>query len=190
MQTSAERDAQACMKLLAKEREARFQSAEDFLAKIGPAPQPDQSSSCPSCGAPLQPTDRFCSKCATNTATGQAACRCLACGSVLDGLQRCKGCGRRFSAADHRLSFRSGPLSGIAFRIPEGIFPVGRTQLSDPYVSRCHFNVACLNGSVQIQDADSVNGTFVAGQPADEPTPIISGQSVLVADNTAVYTNK
>jgi len=91
---------------------------------------------------------------------------------------------------DHRLRFTRGALAGRQFRIPQGVYVVGRAELCDrdQHISRRHLRVACLNGSVFLADAGSANKTYVNGQPADTATPLFQGAEVCIAGNTAVYT--
>jgi pSer/pThr/pTyr-binding forkhead associated (FHA) protein len=81
-------------------------------------------------------------------------------------------------------------VAGSEFWIPEGIYVVGRDSLSprDAHISRQHLAVACLNGSLHVQDAGSANKTYVGGQLAEQPTAVSSGSEIRIAGNAAVYT--
>ena len=149
---------------------------------------PESNKFCPSCGNPRQPNARFCGLCgADHNAT--AVVVCLACREAVDRLSSCPGCQRPFSPADHRLVGTLGTLIGQTFRVPEGIYDVGRPSLSprDFNISKCHFRVACSNGTVTIQDAGSANKTYVAGQLADRPIVLALNQKVCIAGNLTTY---
>jgi pSer/pThr/pTyr-binding forkhead associated (FHA) protein len=81
-------------------------------------------------------------------------------------------------------------MTGRIFRIPEGIYVVGRKQLSprDCHISRRHMHVACTNGIVFIQDAGSANRTYIDAKLAKEATQLAAGQQLCIAGNTATYT--
>lgn len=182
---------QACMRLLAKQPEARFQTAEEFIQAINSTAQtPGAGCFCTSCGSEIQPGSRYCPNCGAlvNSDQNQPAW-CFACGTQVGEAAVCANCGRPFSHSDHRLSFSTGTLTGMSFRIPEGIFSVGRDELSprDYHISRQHLSVACLNGTVLVQDAGSANKTYIAGRLADHPIPLTPNQELCIAGNTATY---
>ncbi|MFH1107758.1 MAG: FHA domain-containing protein [Planctomycetota bacterium] len=182
---------QACMRMLAKQPEARFQTAQAFRDALGQRGQVDENARfCTSCGIVLQNGARFCHGCGAElSASGSRSFRCLACGVMADGSTACPGCGRSFSTHDHRLEFGAGALTGLVFRIPEGIYEVGRASLlpRDSHISRRHFRVACSNGAIHVEDAGSANKTYVAGQFAGNPTLLVAGQQLTVAGSTATY---
>ena len=188
---------QACMKLLAKNPDARFQTAQEFIQAIqgqqGQVSMPAiQGCFCNACGTQILPGSRFCSNCGAQLNVSQVqTTRCLACGGLVDDSAACPHCSRLFSPADHRLIFVAGSLSGCIFRIPEGIYIIGRNELSprDCHISRKHLSVACTNGSVFIQDAGSANKTYVGQQIADIAILLASGEQVCIAGNTATYTS-
>jgi len=183
--------AQACMRLLEKDPNSRLQKAEDFIAVLnGTAPAIRAGRFCTGCGTPAQPGFRFCHNCGTALmAVENHSVRCLACGRPAGQEALCTTCGRPFGNSGHHLCFTTGSVAGITFRIPEGIFSVGRNELSpkDFHISRRHFFVACTNGSVCVQDAGSANKTFVGGKLAKLPTPLQPGQQICIAGNTATY---
>jgi serine/threonine protein kinase len=185
--------AQACMLLLAKQREARFQTAAEFIHAVSQTgPNLGRALFCILCGASVQPGSRFCHNCGGELAPGQSLSpQCLACGTAVGGSAVCCGCHRPFSHRDHQLVFRNGPLSGRTFRIPEGIYSVGRDELlpRDSHISRKHFSVACMNGSVVVQDAGSTNKTYIGGRIAIAPTALRSGLEFHVAGSTASYSS-
>jgi hypothetical protein len=183
---------QACMKLMAKRPEDRFQTAEAFLKALK-----GQSSNvggvagfCTSCGASAEAGAKFCRYCGAELGGRPRPARCLACGGEAGETAACPQCRRPFTS-DHRLLFGTGTLTGMTFRIPEGNYVVGRDTLSergDPHISRKHFRVQCLNGCVLVEDAGSTNKTYVAGHPADQLMPLVAGLEFAIAGNTATYT--
>jgi hypothetical protein len=182
---------EACLRLLAKHPDHRFQTAQEFLDPVGDPGAAASPPHCPSCHVQLEPGSAYCSRCGAACGAHSPRCRCLACGADVTREDTCLQCSRTFTPTDHRLTFKRGPLTGIVYRIPEGIYPVGRDELEprDYQISRRHFHVACLNGSVQLQDAGSTNKTYVGGQLAQLPTPIASGQEIRIAGNTAIYSS-
>lgn len=183
-----------CMKLLAKQSLDRFHTADEFIAALNSSvPAVQQNSFCNSCGNQMQQGSKYCSICGATTgyANNQAA-RCMACGAQTGESPACVGCSRTFSHSDHRLCFSTGSLTGMVFRIPEGIFYVGRNELSprDYHISRRHLSIACSDGSVHIEDAGSANKTYVGSQLADHPIPLTANQPLRIAGNTATYDHK
>lgn len=182
---------QACMRLLVKQPEGRFQSAQEFIQAVQGVAQPVFGSFCSSCGVTIHPDSNYCPQCGADSSMPRnQVVRCLACGCPVNGAAVCPGCNKPFSRSGHRLSFTTGPLTGSVFLIPEGIFYVGRNELTsrDYHISRRHFSVACSNGTVHVQDAGSTNKTYVAGQIAVLPTMLRPNQQIAVAGNTAIYT--
>ena len=179
----------ACLRLLAKDRGQRFQSAGEFLLATDQLGGAAAYARCPSCQTQLASGSAYCSRCGADCRPRQHACRCLACGGDVSVEVACPHCGRPFSSADHRLTFRFGPLTGIVFRVPEGSYVVGRDELEprDGGISRCHLRVECLNGRIQIEDAGSTNKTCIDGQLATQPTLVSAGQEIRIAGNLGVY---
>ena len=182
---------QACMRLLAKQRGARFQSAAEFIQALAGQSQPAQARFCRSCGLRVERPASYCTGCGAQLNTsGTPPARCLACGAPAPDTSACSGCGRPFRQSEHRLSFVTGSLSGQVFRMPEGTYFVGREQLSprDQHISRRHFSVFCTDGVVRVQDAGSTNKTYVEGQPADGAIQLRPKQQVTIGGNVARYT--
>jgi hypothetical protein len=180
----------ACMKLMAKQREDRFQTAEAFLKALKGQPSNVVGAGfCTSCGASVEAGAKFCRYCGAELGVRPRLARCLACGGEAGEASVCPKCRRPFTS-DHRLLFVTGTLTGMTFRIPEGNYVVGRDALleRDPHISRRHFRVQCLNGCVLVEDAGSTNKTYVAGHPADQLMPLVAGLEFAFAGNTATYT--
>ena len=182
---------QACMCLVEKLPQDRFQSADEFIAALaGTTPVASGEHFCGQCGSKIRKEFRFCYNCGTQISpTCNGSGRCLACGALAGSSPTCPSCGRPFGVSGHLLSFTSGSLTGTVFRIPEGIYRVGRNELlpTEGHISRRHFLVACSNGSVLVQDAGSANKTYVGGARADLPTPLTLSQQLCIAGNTATY---
>ena len=180
----------ACMKLLANRREERFQTAQEFVLAVQGKALPAKGGFCASCGRETNPGAAYCSTCGAMLADHcLASVKCLACGATVGDSRSCPGCRKPFSDQNHRLSFTGGVLTGTVFRIPEGIYDVGRGELSprDQYISRRQLSVACSNGQVRIQDAGSANKTLVDERPANRPTLLTGSQEVRIAGNIAAY---
>jgi len=185
---------QICMVMLAKQRGNRFQAADDIInAFAAEKPSNQGIPCCPACGLQLPSGSRFCHTCGASldSQVRSEPARCFACGFPVGEVGTCTNCNRCFSQLDHRLSFLTGSLTGSVFRIPEGIFVVGRPELSprDFHISRQHVSVACSNGSIFIQDAGSTNNTYVSGQVAINLTQLKESQQVCIANNIATYSH-
>jgi serine/threonine protein kinase len=183
---------QACMRLLAKQPQDRFQQAVEFIQAVEDKNVSGQSNFCTSCGGQVTPNTRYCPACGAGLGGNSSVqVKCFACGSPADNGSICTRCRRPFSPSDHRLSFTGGSMAGLVFRIPEGIYVVGREEISprDAHISRSHILVACTNGHVHLQDAGSTNKTYVAGQPADAPTLLALCQEINVGGNVAIYSH-
>ena len=181
---------QACMRLLVKDPSSRFQSTDEFLRALDGGQCSGAPNYCPACGFELQSGFRYCPGCGTRFQDVQPEIRCLACGAPVGITAACQNCAKIFGHTDHRLSFTAGPLANVVFRMPEGTYLVGRDALlgKDCHLSRQHFHVICLNGTVQVQDAGSTNRTYVSGKFARAPIVLQNGQEFRAADNTALYT--
>lgn len=179
----------ACMVLLAKRPEQRFQDASKFIEAADLA---DLSSAfCPSCGTQICSKAKYCHRCGAELGASEEDALCLACGAEAGETDACPNCGRQFGHSDHRLLFNGGSLAGKNFRIPEGTYVVGRNELSprDQYISRRQFRVQCINGSVLLEDVGSTNKTYVSGCSADRLIPLSKGMELGVAGSTATFTS-
>jgi len=180
----------AFVKLTQKDPARRFQSAEELRNALDRQEVIDHR--CHSCGAPLPGGARFCTSCGRPSCPKRSAPLCLACGALTDQSGVCPGCRRTFGAVEHTFDLLNGAWRGRRLRAPEGSCRVGRNELdaADPRVSRSHTEVDCRNGTVQVQDLGSVNGTFVDGRPATQPTLLVSGQIIVFGPISVRYTRK
>ncbi len=98
--------------------------------------------------------------------------------------------GERLSVVDNSstekdrflLTILTGPGKGSVFKLDKDIVTVGRSDdadipLPDPSLSRVHarFLFAGAGAGYLLEDCDSTNGTYVAGQRIDGPTPLKDG---------------
>jgi hypothetical protein len=182
----------ACSRLLAKRPEDRFQTAEEFLAALASDQSASASRYCPACAQPQPSGALFCGRCGAEQQPPCSAVFCFACGKPAAHDPICPGCQRPFSPSDHRFVFDSGPPAGRTYRIPEGIYVVGREAIMprDFSISRSHVHVACSNGQVHVQDAGSANKTYVASRLAVQPVELRPLDEFLIAGSHAVYFSK
>ena len=88
----------------------------------------------------------------------------------------------------HLVVVDSGPSTvvqpGIRFDLePQtniGRGPTNTIQISDSFISAEHTRLWFRNGVWYVQDAGSVNGTYVNNQPAREPIPARAGDIIRV----------
>lgn len=88
----------------------------------------------------------------------------------------------------HLVVVDSGPSTvvqpGIRFDLePQtniGRGPTNTIQISDSFISAEHTRLWFRNGVWYVQDAGSVNGTYVNNQPAREPMPARAGDIIRV----------
>lgn len=178
---------QACMTLLRKRPPERFTTAGAFLDALGFK----SDATCSSCGCRTSANAKFCPTCgaALGLDARNGLVLCLACGSPVADGPSCHSCHRSFGATDHRLTFSAGSMAGMRFRIPEGVYLVGRNILSprDGHVSRRQLQIACHNGSIHVGDAHSANRTYINDFPADELIQLQPWSTVRFAGNVATY---
>lgn len=98
-----------------------------------------------------------------------------------------EGPGKAAAAAGHFVVVDSGPsniLPGTRFDLaPQttiGRGPTNTIQIPDNFISAEHTRVWFKNGQWFVQDAGSVNGTFVNNQPAYNALPAKNGDIVRV----------
>lgn len=182
-----------CMRLLAKRAGDRFTSMRELIHAIDSGTRNgDRLASCPFCGQRAAAPSSFCIQCGAELsvpAAGTVTTQCLACGAQSADASACPACRRAFSEADHRIEFSGGPLSGRIFRIPTGMYVIGRAALAprDSHISRQHLRVACMNGDLMIEDAGSSNGTLIDGRPLDQALTLNPNCQIVIAGNTGVY---
>jgi pSer/pThr/pTyr-binding forkhead associated (FHA) protein len=87
----------------------------------------------------------------------------------------------------HLIVVDSGPsniLPGTCFDLePQTVIgrgPTNTIQITDNFISTEHTRLWFRNGAWYVQDAGSVNGTFVNNQPAREATPAKTGDIIRV----------
>src|SRR5262245_30982515 len=74
-----------------------------------------------------------------------------------------------------RLVAIAGPLKGTSIPLTAGETIIGRdpansVSINDPLVSRRHCSIRNSGNAIQVADLDSLNGTFVNGDPMKEKT--------------------
>lgn len=60
-------------------------------------------------------------------------------------------------------------------------------RLTDMKVSQQHAKVYLENGTVIIEDLNSMNGTYVNGEKINEPVELLSGDEVIVGTTTLLF---
>jgi hypothetical protein len=96
--------------------------------------------------------------------------------------------GRIAHILGHLVVVDSGPSTvvqpGMRFDLDQqtniGRGPTNTIQISDNFISSEHTRLTFRNGVWYVQDAGSVNGTYVNNQPAREPLPARAGDIVRV----------
>ncbi|TLM80116.1 MAG: FHA domain-containing protein [Actinobacteria bacterium] len=118
---------------------------------------------CPACGSPIEANHR----------------ECAACGAVLEGATEdfapvgsVEAGPSEAPAAVPSLTVRSGPDAGERFFLDRDELTIGRDPacdvfLNDVTVSRHHAVLRAAAGVVGIEDAGSLNGTYVNGVRVD-----------------------
>lgn len=89
-----------------------------------------------------------------------------------------------------RLTIKEGPGPGRSIEIGDREVVLGRTEgdltISDPEVSRRHAVVRAAEGMLEIEDLDSLNGTFVNDRRLTGAATLDNGDLVRVGDTTLV----
>ena len=85
------------------------------------------------------------------------------------------------------LIFGNGPLAGHRIEVGSGLV-LGREQadvvIDDPMVSRRHAVIRPLEDSLEIEDLDSLNGTWVNGRRIATATRLAPGDRVRLGDSS------
>jgi serine protease Do len=85
------------------------------------------------------------------------------------------------------LVIQQGPGAGQRFAITSDML-LGREEadinLDDPEVSRRHAMIRRVNGSLEISDLRSANGTRINGSPIDGPRPVTDGDTIEIGKTT------
>ncbi len=92
---------------------------------------------------------------------------------------------------DPRIVACSGPLKGQTFRLAEGRVSVGRETgnrlaIRDVTISRQHCVIEMQDGTVELTDLESHNGTFVNGIPVSKRA-LVHGDLVRVGQCELIY---
>jgi hypothetical protein len=88
-----------------------------------------------------------------------------------------------------RLVITKGAKAGLEMPLGGGPLTIGRSQESnlvirDDYTSTHHARLMLWNGRWVIQDLDSTNGTFLAGERVTVPTPVPVGSTVTIGQTS------
>jgi pSer/pThr/pTyr-binding forkhead associated (FHA) protein len=83
------------------------------------------------------------------------------------------------------LIIKSGPQAGRRFEVASGAV-IGRRgadlELDDPQVSRRHARLRLVDDGLEVDDLDSLNGTWVNQQRIRTATPLRTGDVVMVGE--------
>jgi pSer/pThr/pTyr-binding forkhead associated (FHA) protein len=88
-----------------------------------------------------------------------------------------------------RLVITKGAKAGLEMPLGDGPLTIGRSQESnlvirDDYTSTHHARLMLWNGRWVVQDLDSTNGTFLAGERVSVPTPVPTGATVTIGQTS------
>ncbi|MFV0251998.1 MAG: FHA domain-containing protein [Beutenbergiaceae bacterium] len=84
-----------------------------------------------------------------------------------------------------KLQVTAGPLAGTTLRLGENSILIGRAPsstlvLDDDYSSQRHARIFPSDGTWYVEDLGSTNGTFLANNPVQAPTPVPLGSPIRV----------
>lgn len=93
------------------------------------------------------------------------------------------------SGRPSRLVITSGPRRGHEITLNAEPLSIGRARdsglvIQDDYTSTRHARLLLWDEQWMIQDLDSTNGTYVAGERVDQPTPLHPGTPVRIGTTT------
>jgi len=88
-----------------------------------------------------------------------------------------------------RLVITKGAKAGLEMPLGDGPLTIGRSQESnlvirDDYTSTHHARLMVWNNRWVVQDLDSTNGTFLAGERVSVPTPVPTGTTVTIGQTS------
>jgi pSer/pThr/pTyr-binding forkhead associated (FHA) protein len=137
--------------------------------------------SCPKCGQPNPPTNRFCATCGARIDDSPPK---------VSGAQPTKIAeGREPSGVVLTALSPDGTESGT-YPLPVGTTTVGRDTggifASDSYMSRRHASVSPVKGGLMVRDEDSLNGVFVK-LAAEQRRPLEPGQIFRIGQELIEY---
>lgn len=92
-------------------------------------------------------------------------------------------------ASPTRLVITKGAKAGLEMPLGDGPLTIGRSQESnlvirDDYTSTHHARLMLWNGRWVVQDLDSTNGTFLAGERITVPTPVPADTTVTIGQTS------
>lgn len=92
-------------------------------------------------------------------------------------------------ATPRRLVITKGAKAGLEMPLGDGPLTIGRSQESnlvirDDYTSTHHARLMLWNGRWVVQDLDSTNGTFLAGERVTVPTPVPAQTPVTIGQTS------
>lgn len=86
------------------------------------------------------------------------------------------------------LVMEAGPTPGKVYPLPSEVITLGREAdntlpIDSPKISRHHAQLKISpSGVVILEDLQSLNGTFIEGQPVTEPSQIFPNETFMLAD--------
>ena len=134
---------------------------------------------CPDCSAPVEPSDRFCADCGRALPSGEPHSTSIALPAPATGPMPGVGTGIRsgLPAGAAVLVVHRGPGEGTEFVLDPrtSVVSIGRAEESDIFlddvtVSRRHAEVRRGAAGWSIQDAGSLNGTYVNRRRVEDRT--------------------
>jgi pSer/pThr/pTyr-binding forkhead associated (FHA) protein len=83
-----------------------------------------------------------------------------------------------------RIVVIDGPDRGMSFELA-GVLVLGRDQsagivIDDPEVSRRHVSMSAKGDEVEIEDLDSMNGTWVSGERIEDRRTVTAGDKIRI----------
>lgn len=133
---------------------------------------------CPICNEPLDPGQTECPRCGFKLIGETQAFNPVKAEQDKDKQAK--------DAGVPALEVLTGPYAGESFVLKQGTFTIGRDPkcdifLSNMTVSRHHATITIDGASAQIEDAGSLNGTWIDGEVVDK-APLVSGTRVQIGN--------